>query len=146
MVYQALSQKYRLPGRNPSTAQNSGTRRCLTNSATDYSCRQLSQNQSATNPMSRNSIVRKIFKFLHSHPHIRVSWIKAHAGYIGNEEADRLAVVLRVLFLWVNRHTNPLYYGLPPHNLLPYGTTQPTTSASMVPQRSQQFSVKKEDT
>ncbi|GBN15068.1 hypothetical protein AVEN_209780-1 [Araneus ventricosus] len=51
-----------------------------------------------------------------------------------------------ILFLWGNRHTNPLCYGLPPHNLLPYGTTQPTISASMVPQRSQQFSVKKEDT
>ncbi|GBN76905.1 Putative protein in type-1 retrotransposable element R1DM [Araneus ventricosus] len=46
---------------------------------------------SAANPKSHNSIARKIFKLLHSHPHIRVSWIKAHAGYIGNEEADRLA-------------------------------------------------------
>ncbi|GBM41085.1 hypothetical protein AVEN_28857-1 [Araneus ventricosus] len=50
-----------------------------------------------------------------------------------------------ILFLWGNRHTNPLCYSLPPHNLLPYGTTQPT-SASRVPQRSQQFSVKKDDT
>ncbi|GBN16217.1 hypothetical protein AVEN_212575-1 [Araneus ventricosus] len=31
------------------------------------------------------------------------------------------------------------------HNLLPCSTTQPTTSASLVPQRSQQFDVKKED-
>ncbi|GBM16281.1 hypothetical protein AVEN_146234-1, partial [Araneus ventricosus] len=46
---------------------------------------------SAANPKSHNSIARKIFKLLHSHPHIRVSWIKAHAGYIGNEESDRLA-------------------------------------------------------
>ncbi|GBN18537.1 hypothetical protein AVEN_112500-1 [Araneus ventricosus] len=46
---------------------------------------------SAANPKSHNSIARKIFKLLHSHPHIRVSWIKAHAGYIENEEADRLA-------------------------------------------------------
>ncbi|GBN94055.1 hypothetical protein AVEN_183360-1 [Araneus ventricosus] len=46
---------------------------------------------SAANPKSHNSIARKIFKLLHRHPHIRVSWIKAHAGYIGNEEADRLA-------------------------------------------------------
>ncbi|GBM19505.1 hypothetical protein AVEN_107980-1 [Araneus ventricosus] len=46
---------------------------------------------SAENPKSHNSIARKIFKLLHSHPHLRVSWIKAHAGYIGNEEADRLA-------------------------------------------------------
>ncbi|GBM44286.1 hypothetical protein AVEN_23341-1 [Araneus ventricosus] len=47
--------------------------------------------KSAANPKSHNSIARKIFKLLRSHPHIRVSWIKAHAGYIGNEEADRLA-------------------------------------------------------
>ncbi|GBO13043.1 hypothetical protein AVEN_215255-1 [Araneus ventricosus] len=46
---------------------------------------------SAANPKSHNSIARKIFKLLHSHPHIRVSWIKAHAGYRGNEEVDRLA-------------------------------------------------------
>ncbi|GBN91220.1 hypothetical protein AVEN_146694-1 [Araneus ventricosus] len=46
---------------------------------------------SAANPKSHDSIARKIFKLLHSHSHIRVSWIKAHAGYIGNEEADRLA-------------------------------------------------------
>ncbi|GBN32383.1 hypothetical protein AVEN_109214-1 [Araneus ventricosus] len=46
---------------------------------------------SAANPKSHNSIARKIFKLLHSHPHIRVSWIKALAGYIGNEEEDRLA-------------------------------------------------------
>ncbi|GBM97493.1 hypothetical protein AVEN_97814-1 [Araneus ventricosus] len=47
--------------------------------------------KSAANRKSHNSITRKNFKLLHSHPHIRVSWIKAHAGYIGNEEADRLA-------------------------------------------------------
>ncbi|GBN27646.1 hypothetical protein AVEN_33139-1 [Araneus ventricosus] len=41
-------------------------------------------------PKSHNSIARKIFKLLQSHRHIRVSWIKAQAGYIGNEEADRL--------------------------------------------------------
>ncbi|GBN15329.1 hypothetical protein AVEN_41167-1 [Araneus ventricosus] len=46
---------------------------------------------SAANPKSQNSIPQKIFKLLHIHPHFRVSWIKAHAGYIGNEEADRLA-------------------------------------------------------
>ncbi|GBN28424.1 hypothetical protein AVEN_171948-1 [Araneus ventricosus] len=46
---------------------------------------------SAANPKSHSSIARKIFKLLHSHSHIRVSWIKAYAGYIGNEEADRLA-------------------------------------------------------
>ncbi|GBN04473.1 hypothetical protein AVEN_84042-1 [Araneus ventricosus] len=46
--------------------------------------------QLAANPKSHNSIARKIFRLLHSHPHIRVSWIKAHVGYIGNEESDRL--------------------------------------------------------
>ncbi|GBO14024.1 hypothetical protein AVEN_220697-1 [Araneus ventricosus] len=127
--------------------------------------------------------------------------MKAHSGYIENEEADRLAkeaaetenfpetplelpkpfikTFLRqkmlatwqmawddgdtgrlihniipkiqpcrnlILFLWLNRHIIPLCYGLPPHNLLPYATTQPTTSACMVPQRSQQFNVKNGDT
>ncbi|GBM71736.1 hypothetical protein AVEN_269208-1 [Araneus ventricosus] len=43
-----------------------------------------------------------------------------------------------------NRNSNPLCHRLPSHSLLPYGTTQPT-SASLVPQRSQQFNVKKED-
>ncbi|GBN16995.1 hypothetical protein AVEN_140111-1 [Araneus ventricosus] len=47
--------------------------------------------KSAANPKSHNSIARKIFKLLNSHRHIRVLWIKAHTGYIGNEEADRLA-------------------------------------------------------
>ncbi|GBN74890.1 hypothetical protein AVEN_198730-1, partial [Araneus ventricosus] len=27
-----------------------------------------------------------------------------------------------ILLLWRNRHANPLCYGLPPHNLLPYDT------------------------
>ncbi|GBN35603.1 hypothetical protein AVEN_174292-1 [Araneus ventricosus] len=30
-------------------------------------------------------------------------------------------------------HTNPLCHGMPPHSLLPYGTSQPTTSVSLVP-------------
>ncbi|GBN85673.1 hypothetical protein AVEN_62908-1, partial [Araneus ventricosus] len=47
--------------------------------------------KSAANPESHNSNARKIFKLLHSQPNIRVSWIKAHAGYIENEEADRQA-------------------------------------------------------
>ncbi|GBN12369.1 hypothetical protein AVEN_101404-1 [Araneus ventricosus] len=48
--------------------------------------------QSAANPKSHNTIPLKIiFKLLHGHPHIRVQWIKAHVGYIGNEEVDRLA-------------------------------------------------------
>ncbi|GBO22618.1 hypothetical protein AVEN_141523-1 [Araneus ventricosus] len=46
--------------------------------------------KSAANSKSHNSIARNVFKLLHSHPHIRVSWMKAHSGYIGNEEAYRL--------------------------------------------------------
>ncbi|GBN61029.1 hypothetical protein AVEN_244504-1, partial [Araneus ventricosus] len=49
--------------------------------------------QSAARPRYHHTIARKIFKLLHSHSHIRVSWIKAHVGYIGNEEAD-----------WLRRH------------------------------------------
>ncbi|GBN86288.1 hypothetical protein AVEN_73218-1, partial [Araneus ventricosus] len=47
--------------------------------------------KSAANPKSQTTIAQKIFKLLHSHPHIIVLWIKAQAGYIGIEEADRLA-------------------------------------------------------
>ncbi|GBM00498.1 hypothetical protein AVEN_111729-1 [Araneus ventricosus] len=50
-----------------------------------------------------------------------------------------------ILFLRENRRTNPLCYSFPPHNLLPCGTTQPITSASLAPQRRQKFKVKKED-
>ncbi|GBM11654.1 hypothetical protein AVEN_16961-1 [Araneus ventricosus] len=50
-----------------------------------------------------------------------------------------------ILLLWGNWHINPLCHGLPPQNLLPYGTTQPTISASLVPKRGQLFSVEKED-
>ncbi|GBM27540.1 hypothetical protein AVEN_257853-1 [Araneus ventricosus] len=182
--------------------------------------------KSAANPNSHNSIARKIFKLLHSHPHIRVACIKAHAGYIGNQEADRLAkeaaetenfpetllefpksfikTFLRQKMLatwqmaWDDGDSGRLI-----HNVIPkvqtnqldtqrsfvfhrtwafpfvspkiqpcqnyscggigtpihYATVcllttsyhmtppiQPTTSASMVPQSSQQFNVKKEDT
>ncbi|GBL80859.1 hypothetical protein AVEN_266095-1, partial [Araneus ventricosus] len=47
------------------------------------------------------------------------------------------------LFLWGNWQANPLCHGMPPHSLILYGTTQPATSASLVPQGSQQFNVKK---
>ncbi|GBN82833.1 hypothetical protein AVEN_271568-1 [Araneus ventricosus] len=47
--------------------------------------------KSTADTKSQATIARKIFKLLHSHPHIIVSWIKAQAGYIGIEEADRLA-------------------------------------------------------
>ncbi|GBM12140.1 hypothetical protein AVEN_39477-1 [Araneus ventricosus] len=87
--YLALSKKYSLPDKNPSTAQSSRTRRCHPNTTTDYSCRQPSQHPISSKRVT--IIARKIFKLLHSHPHIRVSWIKAHIGYIGNEEVDRVA-------------------------------------------------------
>ncbi|GBM62499.1 hypothetical protein AVEN_145984-1 [Araneus ventricosus] len=178
---------------------------------------------SAENPKNHNTITRQIFKLLHSHPHIIVSWIKVHVGYIGNEEADRMAkeavetenfpetslelpksyiktfLHQKMMAIWKmacddgdtgrlfhniipkvslqpinwthnevlfftghgpipsflqrfnlaktscggNRHTDPLCH-YPPHSLLPYGTIQPTTTASVVPQRSQQFNIKKE--
>ncbi|GBM08360.1 hypothetical protein AVEN_108363-1 [Araneus ventricosus] len=41
-----------------------------------------------------------------------------------------------------NRHPNPLCHGMPPRSLMPYGITQLTTSASLVPLSSQQFNVK----
>ncbi|GBM64471.1 hypothetical protein AVEN_194230-1 [Araneus ventricosus] len=47
--------------------------------------------KSTVNPNSHNSIGQKFFKLLHSPPHIKVSCIKAHAGYIGKEESDILA-------------------------------------------------------
>ncbi|GBN15759.1 hypothetical protein AVEN_196300-1 [Araneus ventricosus] len=206
----------------------------VVNSTIDYSYRQPSQHPISRKSKESRYNCRKIFMLLHSHPHIRVSWIKARAGYIGNEEADRLvnaaaetenfpgtpfelpksflktfmrqkmmatrqmawddgytgrlissiSIQLSTSFpklscnqsaghatkfcvsqdmdlshrfskdstltephsaLVGNRHTNPLCHGFPPHSLLPYGTTQPTTSASLDPQRSQQFNIKKED-
>ncbi|GBM52206.1 hypothetical protein AVEN_170992-1 [Araneus ventricosus] len=47
--------------------------------------------QSAAKPKSHDTITRKIFELLHSHSHIRVSWIRARVGYLGNAEEDRLA-------------------------------------------------------
>ncbi|GBM62879.1 hypothetical protein AVEN_38407-1 [Araneus ventricosus] len=45
----------------------------------------------SSNPKSTNETARKIFKILLSSPRIKVSWVKAHAGNIGNERADQLA-------------------------------------------------------
>ncbi|GBM05437.1 hypothetical protein AVEN_94739-1 [Araneus ventricosus] len=39
---------------------------------------------------STNESARKIFKILLTNPRIKVSWVKAHAGNIGNERADQL--------------------------------------------------------
>ncbi|GBN02552.1 hypothetical protein AVEN_89519-1 [Araneus ventricosus] len=44
--------------------------------------------QASTNPKSRNQMARQIFLSLLSNPHIKLNWIKAHAGYFGNESAD----------------------------------------------------------
>ncbi|GBN24089.1 Putative protein in type-1 retrotransposable element R1DM [Araneus ventricosus] len=45
----------------------------------------------SSNSESTNETGRKIFKILLSNPRIKVSWVKAHAGNIGNERADHLA-------------------------------------------------------
>ncbi|GBL73726.1 hypothetical protein AVEN_209129-1, partial [Araneus ventricosus] len=45
----------------------------------------------SSNSNSAKETARKIFKFLLSNPRIKVSWVKAHAGNIGNERADQLA-------------------------------------------------------
>ncbi|GBO40131.1 hypothetical protein AVEN_22295-1 [Araneus ventricosus] len=45
----------------------------------------------SSNSKSTNETARKIFKILLSNPRIKVSWVKAHAGNIGNERADQLA-------------------------------------------------------
>ncbi|GBM61767.1 hypothetical protein AVEN_76799-1, partial [Araneus ventricosus] len=45
----------------------------------------------SSNSKSTNEAARKIFKILLSNPRIKVSWVKAHAGNIGNERADQLA-------------------------------------------------------
>ncbi|XP_055924683.1 uncharacterized protein LOC129956767 [Argiope bruennichi] len=45
----------------------------------------------AKNPKSNNKCARKIFAILSTNANIKISWIKAHAGYAGNEKADRLA-------------------------------------------------------
>ncbi|GBN60022.1 Retrovirus-related Pol polyprotein from type-1 retrotransposable element R1 [Araneus ventricosus] len=47
--------------------------------------------QAAANPKSINTTAREICKSLITNKHIRISCIKAHVGYDGNEEADRLA-------------------------------------------------------
>ncbi|GBM44597.1 hypothetical protein AVEN_221838-1 [Araneus ventricosus] len=45
----------------------------------------------SSNSKSTNETARKIFKILLTNPRIAVSWVKAHAGNIGNERADQLA-------------------------------------------------------
>ncbi|GBN51455.1 hypothetical protein AVEN_106233-1 [Araneus ventricosus] len=45
----------------------------------------------SSNSKSTNETAGKIFKILLTHPGIKVSWVKAHAGNISNERADQLA-------------------------------------------------------
>ncbi|GBM74310.1 hypothetical protein AVEN_207232-1 [Araneus ventricosus] len=47
--------------------------------------------QAVANPKSINTTAREIYKSLITNKHIHISWIKAHVGYDGNEEAYRLA-------------------------------------------------------
>ncbi|GBM19644.1 hypothetical protein AVEN_107311-1 [Araneus ventricosus] len=45
----------------------------------------------SSNSKSINQTTRQFFKILLTNPRIKVSWVKAHAGNIGNERADQLA-------------------------------------------------------
>ncbi|GBM49567.1 hypothetical protein AVEN_186673-1 [Araneus ventricosus] len=45
----------------------------------------------SSNSKSTNETARQIFKILLTYPRIKVSWVKAHAGNIGNERADQQA-------------------------------------------------------
>ncbi|GBM42630.1 hypothetical protein AVEN_148956-1 [Araneus ventricosus] len=45
----------------------------------------------SSNSKSTNETASKFFKILLSNSRIKVSWVKAHAGNIGNERADQLA-------------------------------------------------------
>ncbi|GBN16779.1 hypothetical protein AVEN_5053-1 [Araneus ventricosus] len=45
----------------------------------------------SSNSKSTNETARKIFKIILTNPRITFSWVKAHAGNIGNERADQLA-------------------------------------------------------
>ncbi|GBM90863.1 hypothetical protein AVEN_49826-1 [Araneus ventricosus] len=48
--------------------------------------------QAAANPKIKNTTAGEICKSLITNKHIHISWIKAHVGYDGNGEADRLAI------------------------------------------------------
>ncbi|GBN88234.1 hypothetical protein AVEN_20396-1 [Araneus ventricosus] len=43
--------------------------------------------QALSSPKTANRTAREIFEILLGNPHIKISWIKAHVGYFGNETA-----------------------------------------------------------
>ncbi|GBO19121.1 hypothetical protein AVEN_105137-1 [Araneus ventricosus] len=45
----------------------------------------------SSNSKSTNETARKIFKILLTNLRIKISWVKAYAGNIGNERADQLS-------------------------------------------------------
>ncbi|GBM06790.1 Retrovirus-related Pol polyprotein from type-1 retrotransposable element R1 [Araneus ventricosus] len=47
--------------------------------------------QASTNPKTHNATAQELFETLLDYPQIELQWIKAHAGYLGNETADQLA-------------------------------------------------------
>ncbi|GBN71298.1 hypothetical protein AVEN_121259-1 [Araneus ventricosus] len=47
--------------------------------------------QAVSNPKSKSTIARSVFRLFLSNPNIHISRIKAHADYPGNEKADYLA-------------------------------------------------------
>ncbi|GBL81044.1 hypothetical protein AVEN_83121-1 [Araneus ventricosus] len=47
--------------------------------------------QASSSPKTTNRTTREHFEILLQNPHIKISWIKAHVCYFGNEIADSLA-------------------------------------------------------
>ncbi|GBO30381.1 hypothetical protein AVEN_175486-1 [Araneus ventricosus] len=47
--------------------------------------------QASSSPKTTNRTTRENFEILLENPHIKISWIKARAGYFGNKVADDLA-------------------------------------------------------